>query len=334
MFKDAQLTQMRFESSFDNAVYGLFALSDLYLSPAHQLKFSLNVKGDIARTQDDVGEPWNKFDQSTFSLAVEDHFALSSQWKLVGGLSFDALNKFIGDTTSRVNPLVGIKFSPMDYLDLHVSYAHKSRFPTMRSMYSSSSGNPDLLSESGINLEAGFTYQKDFYLTGTVFLTRFKDMIDSLRLAEYDFQRIYFNVAEAYINGFEMQAQKSFDWFSATLNYTFLKHRNKSDDRPLDALPDHNLSFDCQIYPMQRLRLGFMGLWTSSSSWLDFGSGELLKIPSYFNLDSVAALRFSHFEVFIKVTNIFNQFIYSEPGFPWRERYIEFGFKTNILGNT
>lgn len=334
MFKDAQLTQMRFESTFDNAVYGLFALSDLHLSNTNQLKFSLNVKGDIARTQDDVGEPWREFDQATFSLAVEDHFAIASQWKLVGGLSFDALNKFIGDTTSRVNPLVGLKFSPMNSLDLHVSYAYKSRFPTMRSMYSSSSGNPDLLSESGTNLELGFTYQKNFYITGAVFFTRFKDMIDSLRLAEYDFQRIYFNVAKAYINGFEMQVQKSFDWTAATLNYTYLNHRNESDDRPLDALPDHNLSFDCQIYPFSKLRLGLVGLWASSSSWLDFNSGELWEIPSYFNLDSVAALRFSQFEVFIKVTNILNQFIYTEPGFPWRERYIEFGFKTNILGNT
>jgi iron complex outermembrane receptor protein len=331
MFKDAEMTQRRFESTFDNAVYGLFGLTDIYINRENQLKISINYKGDEARTQGDVGESWDIFDQLTFSIGIEDHLRLFDDWKLVGGLSYDYLDKFLGSDNSRLNPLLGIKYSPIPELDMHFSCSKKSKFPSMRSMYSSSSGNPDLLSEAGTNWELGFTYKKDIFVTGAVFITTFKNMIDSVRLPEYGFQRRYFNIAKAYINGFEIQMQKSFPWLSATFNYTYLDHRNESDDRPLDALPAHNLNFNCQVFPHKQVRIGFMGLMASSSSWLDFYSQELLNIPAYFNLDSIISFQINRYELFAKATNIFNLYIYSEPGFPWRGRYFELGFKASLL---
>jgi len=331
MFKDAEMNQRRFESTFDNAVYGLFGLTDIYISRENQLKISINYKGDEARSQDDVDEPWDIYDQLTFSIGIEDHLRFFNKWKLVGGLSYDYLDKFLGPDNSRLNPLLGIKYSPIPELDMHFSCSKKSKFPSMRSMYSSSSGNPDLLSEAGTNWELGFTYKKNIFLTGAIFVTTFKNMIDSVRLPEYNFQRRYFNIAKAYISGFEIQMQKSFPWLSTTFNYTYLDHHNESDDRPLDALPAHNLNFNCQIFPHKQVRIGIMGLMASSSSWLDFSSQELLNIPAYFNLDSIISFHINRYELFAKITNIFNLYIYSEPGFPWRGRYFELGFKASLL---
>ncbi len=331
MFKDQEMTKLNFESTFDNSVYGFFALSDLYLGPANSLKFSINYKGDKARTQDDVDAPWDEYDQSTFSIGAEDHIALTPEWKLVGGLSFDMLNKYIGDNTSRINPLVGLKYSPGDYWDFHLSFSKKSKFPSMRSMYSASSGNPDLLSESGNNWEFSMTYNRGIFVTASAFLTRFKDMIDSVRLPEYNFERRYFNIAEAYINGFEIQAQKTLGWFSGTVNYTYLDHLNESDDRPLDALSAHNLNFSFVFQPVTPLRFSLMGLFASSSSWLDFNTDTMLDIPSYFNLDGIVSLSIGPTDVFLKITNLLNDFIYTEPGFPWRARYMELGVKARLF---
>ena len=69
----------------------------------------------------------------------------------------------------------------------------------------------------------------------------------------------------------------------------------------------------------------------SKSHWLDYNSNELWEIPAYINLDSVVAYRTSWFEVFLKATNIFDDFIYTEPGFPWRGRYFELGFKVDFF---
>ena len=278
-----------------------------------------------------AGDPWNEYDQGIFSLGLEDHVTFADNWVLVGGLSLDYLNKFTGENTSRFNPLVGIKYTPFRQLDLHFSFSQKSRFPSMRSMYSDSSGNPDLLSETGTIWELGFTYNEHFLLSGAVFLTRFKDLIDSVRLPEYDFERIYFNIGKARINGFELQFQKAFPNVALTLNYTFLDHWNESDNQPLTVLSKHNLNFDFQVSPLANVRIAFLGLMASSSSWLDIDTSELLKMPSYFNLDAVAAYRWSRVEFFLKVTNLFDKFIYTELGFPWRGRYFELGFRADVL---
>ncbi|NOR12641.1 MAG: TonB-dependent receptor, partial [Candidatus Aminicenantes bacterium] len=328
-YRDRSMTELNFESTFDNSVYGIYGLLDFHLAPTHTLKTSLSLKKDIARTQDDVDEPWIKYDQGTYSLGIEDHFSFSEKWQLIGGLSFDHLEKFEGGNTSKINPLIGVKFSPVDPLALHLSFSRKSKFPSMRSMYSSTSGNPDLVSEAGNNWEFGFTYSKDFYFTGSVFFTRFKDMIDSVRLP--DRTRRFFNIGEAYINGMEMQLQKSLRWMNATINYTYLDHKNVTDDRPLDALANHNLNFDWVLYPVKNFRISFLGMIASSSSWYDFGSGELLAIPSFASLDIVASYRWGVIEPYIKATNIFDQFYYTEPGYPWRGRYFEFGIRVDVL---
>jgi len=333
MFKDEEMTERRFESTFDNSVYGFFALGDFPINSYDSLKISTTFKKDIARSQDDVEYPWDEYNQETFSVGIENHLSFSEKWKLVGGVSFDYLDKFIGNNTSKINPLVGIKFSPDENLELHLSFSNKSKFPSMRSMYSSSSGNPDLLSESGNQFELGITYNKRMFFSGSAFLTSFKDMIDSVRLPEYDFQRRYFNINKAHINGFEIQMQKSFSLFDTTINYTYLKHENEKEHRPLDALPEHNLNFNLNIFPLKKVRLGFLGLYASSSSWFDYNSNELLTIPSYFHLDTIISYNFRKLELFLKATNVFNQYVYTEPGFPWRGRYFEFGIKANIFNS-
>ncbi len=328
-YRDRSMTDLNFESTFDNSVYGAYGLLDFRLAPDHAMKTSLTLKKDIARTQDDVGEPWTRYDQGTYSLGVEDHFSFAEKWKLIGGLSLDHLEKFEGGNTSKVNPLVGLRFSPIDPLSLHLSFSRKSKFPSMRSLYSSTSGNPDLVSEAGNIWEIGFTYSKDLYITGSMFITRFKDMIDSVRLP--DGTRQFFNIGKAYIDGFEMQLQKSLRWMNATVNYTYLSHKNVTDDRPLDALAKHNLNFDWVLFPVRNLRVSFLGLIASSSSWYDSFSGEILDIPSFTSLDIVASYRWGIVEPYVKATNVFDQYFYTEPGYPRRGRYFELGIRMDVL---
>jgi iron complex outermembrane receptor protein len=157
-------------------------------------------------------------------------------------------------------------------------------------------------------------------------------MIDSVSLPQFDFERIYFNIDKAHINGFELQVQKNLDRIAAGINYTYLDHKNEGADRPLDALPNHTLTFDLHLYPAAGLRVGFLGQAASTSDWFDYDSEELWEIPSYFNLDVVVGYRILNSEVFLKMTNLFNSFIYTEPVFPWRGRYFEIGFKADIFG--
>ena len=330
-FADPEMTELDSQSTYDNSVYGGFALADIPTGETNALKASLLYQKDVARIQDDAGLPWNRVDQGTLSAGLEDHFSITDEWKIIGGLSLDYIDKYTpGENNTSVNPLVGVKFTPNEALDFHISFARKSRFPSMRSMYSQSSGNPDLLSESGTSAEFSATWSGAVYVTGSVFLNRFKNFIDTVRLP--DGTRRYFNVGKAHINGFEVQVQKNLSWLSATANYTYLDHRNDTDDRPLDAQPKHNLNFDVSLLPGKGFRVGFYGLLGSTSWWYNSTTTTVLTIPSFFSLDAIASYAFNgRYEIFMRLGNVFDQYFYTEPGFPWRGRYLEIGVKVDVL---
>jgi outer membrane cobalamin receptor len=328
-FNDQAMTLRQSRSTFDNADYGVFGIGDFYLSSWNSLKLSVYYQGDKVRTQDDINLPWTNFDQATFSGGLEDHITLTRKWRVILGASLDYLDKFEGKNTSRLNPLVGLKYSPAEDLDLHVSFAGKSRFPSMNSLYSPSQGNPNLLSERASTWELGATYSRGIFLTGSVFATKLKDMINSFRLANG--LRTFFNIGEARMNGAELQVQKNWPWLKATVNYTYLDHRNISDDRPLDVLSRHNLSFELDVLLPARLQLGVAGLFASKSYWYDNNTKQLLNIPSYGYLDIVVSCSLGEFSPFLKVSNVFDSYFYTEPGFPWRGRYIEVGLRADIL---
>jgi len=328
-FKDPTMTVRLSRSTFDNADYGVFGIGDFYLAPWNTLKLSGYYQGDQVRTQDDVGLPWTEFDQATFSGGVEDHVTLTEKWRVIIGASWDHLDKFEGENTSRLNPLVGLKFSPVESLDLHLSYAGKSRFPSMNSLYSPSQGNPNLNSERASTWELGAAYGRGVYLTGTVFANKLYDLINSFRLPSG--LRTYFNIGEARINGAEFQAQKNWSWLMTTVNYTFLDHWNVSDDRPLDVLSRHNLSFELNVLLPARLRLGVAGLFASESYWYDNNAGKLITIPDYGYLDLVLSWSLGDFAPFVKVANVFDESFSTEPGFPWRGRYLEVGLRADVL---
>ena len=333
-FNDPEMTDLSTSSTYDNSVYGGFALAEIPTGGANTVRTSLLYQKDIARTQDDTGLPWTEFDQGTFSAGIEDELGLTSRWKVVGGLSLDYIDKYVEGAANNtsLNPMIGLKFTPNADLDFHVSFARKSRFPSMRSLYSTTSGNPDLLAESGLGLEFAATWNGPVYVAGSVFFNRFENFIDSIQLP--DGTRQYYNVGEAHINGLEIQVQKATRWLSATANYTYLDPWNDTDDRPLDAQPKHNLNFDASVLPVKRLRVGFYGLLGSTSWWWNTRSNPaaLLEIPAFFNLDAIVSYDFGNrFQVFARLGNIFNHYYYTEPGFPWRGRYFEAGIRIDAI---
>lgn len=328
-YKDKAMTIRQFESTYNNSVYGAFALAEFGLTSWNTLKASVDYQQDVARIQGDVGQPFVNNHQGTFSIAAEDEVKLAEQWRLIGGLSLDMINKFVGPTTSRLNPLLGLKFTPLEELDVHASISQKSRMPNMRALYSTSGGNPDLLSETGTNAEIGLTWNKGVYISAAAFTYKFKNMIDTY--VRPDGVREYMNVGRAHIDGFEIQVRKSLGWIEGMLNYTYLDHRNDVANRPLDALSPNTLNFELTVQPIGALRLSVYGLRGSRAHWWDSKSGKVLTIPGYFNIDAVASYDLGHFQVFVKATNLMNDYFYVEPVFPWRGRFIEFGAKINVF---
>jgi iron complex outermembrane receptor protein len=310
-YKHDDFTDIRWESTYKNYTIGTFLIGDIPLNQINRIKLSLNAKRDQVNTQDDVGEEWEVVSHNAYSAGIEDHFSLSENIKLIGGISFDYLDKKTGQNKISMNPIMGIKYHPEDWIDFYLSYSRKARFPSMKSLYSTSSGNPDLTEEIGKNYEFGFTLKKDLFLTGAVFLNKIKDLINSIRLSTG--HSCYDNIGEVEIRGFELGFSKKFSVCELSLNYTYLNTENKDNGEPLDYIPKSQFNFFISTDEFKGFSLSTWGTAVSQSQVL-FENGPL-NIPGYFLFNAVVKKKFSNMELYLKAENLLNANYFTEPGF-------------------
>jgi len=326
-YTGAEMDELQWESTYKNDSYGSFLLGSFPILPDDELKFSLNFRDDRARTQDDLGLEWEEYEHRTLSLGFENHFSLTSRWKFVAGASLDHLNKQSGENKTSLNPILGLKFNPTDYIDLHATFSQKSRFPSMKSLYSTQAGNPDLRDERGTGYELGVRYEKNLIISGAVFYDRIKDLIQSVRLPS-GFQT-NLNIGKARIFGFELEFEKPFRWLDFSFNYTYLDGKNEDENRRLDLVPESQLNFVLGVRSRNEFQFNLWGLAVSSSEVKIFN--EIVSVPSYFVLSTVLSKDFSNFTVLLKAENILNVSYATEPGYPMKGRVVALGIKYNFI---
>jgi iron complex outermembrane receptor protein len=325
-YTGADFSEIRWESTYKNDSYGAFLLGAVPYLGNDELKFSLNFRNDKARTQDDVGKAWEEFEHQTISLGLESHFRLHPNWRLIAGASLDHLKKHTGENKTSVNPIAGLMFNPSDYVDLHASFSQKSRFPSMKSLYSTTGGNPDLKHERGTNYELGFSFRRNFLFSGAVFYNNINDLIQPIRLP--DGSQTNLNIGQASITGFELEFAQAIGLLDFSVNYTFLHGVNQDEDRPLDLVPESQLNFVLNVFDRKRTRFSLWGLYVSSAEVKIFD--DIVNISGYFVLNAKLSFEFSGFMVFLKAENLLDNSYVTEPGFPMKARAIALGFKYNV----
>jgi len=329
-YSGRDMETLRWQSTYKNSALGVSALGEYPLFPRNTLKFSFNSAFNRVNTQDDIGAEWERFQRDIYSWGIEDHITLSDQLKVIGGISLDLLKKDTGETKTSINPIIGLKFFPGEHLNLHLSYARKSRFPSMKSLYSSSSGNPDLVDEVGQSLELGASYNGIFSLSAALFHNVFTDMIQSYR--GLDGYRDYQNIGKAVIRGFEIQAGKQFDLVDIQAAYTYLDSEEADLAMPLDYTPRHQVSIFVTVGKIEGFSLSIWGKGVSDS-YARMGKEppfDQLTIPSYFLLNATLEKSIGNHSVYLKISNALDAVYFSEPGFPATDRRISIGVNLRI----
>ena len=325
-FTAPDMSELQWESTYKNDSYGAFLLGSFPYLAQNELKFSFNLRDDNVRTQDDRGEEWEEFEHRTLSIGMENHFSLSPKWKLVAGLSLDHLRKLLGDNKASLNPIAGLKFNPSVYIDIHATFSHKSRFPSMKSLYSMRGGNPDLKDERGTSYELGLRYEREFLFASAVFYNRIEDLINAIRLP--DGFRTNLNIGKAHTFGFELEFQKKLHWMDVSLNYTYLDGKNEDENRPLDLLPESQMNVVLGFKDKNKLHFTLWGLAVSSSEVKIFD--DRAKVPGYFVLNAILSKSFPKFSFFLKGENLLNRSYVTEPGYPMKARTLAVGLKFNL----
>ncbi len=324
------LAVKRWESTYKNSSFGANLTGEKPLGERNLLKFSLHGIQAQVRQQGDIGDPWEEFNRTVLSFGAENHLMLSPKLKLVAGASIDYLKKHSGETQTRFNPILGVRYTASSWLDAHLSLAMKSRFPSMKSLYSSKGGNPDLQDELGRSIELGLTWRKGVDIGVAVFYNRYDDLIQSYRgLEGYKIEQ---NIGQAEIAGFELSMTKSWPKFLVQTSYTFLSARDIDSDFTLDYTPKHQFVLMATVGEIHGFSLtGWLNAISSSTALM--GSTppfKQLAIDGNALITVILSKKISWFTLFLKAENLADAFYFSEPGFPMKGRTISLGIDFNL----
>jgi outer membrane receptor protein involved in Fe transport len=328
-YKNASMTTMDWESIYKNYDAGAFILGSHPLGTKNELRFSLNARLDHVKQQGSATAPWETYEHQTYSAGLEDDFRLSDKWQVTGGFSVDRLKKQAGESRTSLNPIGGIRFTPTPDLSFHLALSRKSRFPSMRSLYSTSGGNPALRDEIGTTIEAGADWQGPFEGSLAVFTTEVEDMIYSVRMPSGT--KTYINIGKASVKGFEAGIAKSVGLFDARVSYTFLDTKNKDENRRLDLVPQSEASLVAGFGKGDNYRFSVWGVAASGSEILI--SGTKVSAPGYVVANASFEKYFGAFSVYVKMDNILDKDYVTEPGYTMASRRFEAGFRIRLEPN-
>lgn len=255
-------------SIYDDYSWGLGAEIGAQIFSNNMLKFSTNYKKDVHREQDitykpnqTLNGPWEETQDDSLSFALENTYSFSQKTHLIVGLSYDkretdhaqnygvtkaskgkkVLYNFPNGKNSAFNYQALLKHSFDDSDELTLSFAKKSRFPTIKDRYSERFGrtipNPDLEEEVAYHYEVGYnkTLLDTLNLGGALFYSDVKDKIftkkTNIKLDKGNgYKRQMQNVGEVEFYGAELSAVWfPTDDFEFGTNYTWINSKDGKD---------------------------------------------------------------------------------------------------------
>lgn len=279
---DSQRNASAFQSYYDDWTFGGSAELTFRLAEKNTLRAALHGKLDHHDEQNDarpdhptlaVQGPHYVFEDTTWSLALEDTHEFTDRFSTVVGLSYDRRDvlksvdtntgaSLGGDSFDAFNPQLGLFYKLAERQRLHATVARKSRFPTIKDRYSYRLGqaipNPDLEPERALHLEVGYegTPAEHLTLRANLFAAEIDDTIqrvDNVQPGRFQLQ----NVGRSRHLGTEL----GFDWkpsesFQFTTNYAYLDRKNESQPsvRLIDT-PRHSLLSYADIRPVKWLSI-------------------------------------------------------------------------------
>ena len=338
----SQTKKYAFHSTYDDYTDGgSLTLRSRYI-PLNLTSFSFNYRDDVHKEQDGSGYSWETYETEMFSFGLEDDFRILDNLSLVVGAGYDlqkpkyANGGELRDDDTSFNPMAGLHWNCMEDLGLHLSVGKKTRFPTLKELYSGLMGknvpNPNLEAEEAINYEIGA--EKSLpgrnFVGLNLFYSDIKNLIVSKEIAKKVDQ--YQNVGKASYKGLEFTFKSGFfenNMFE--LSYTYLDAKDDSPDRTSDHLaenPEHKIYASDLFEICQWVSLFGKVEWYSERWYEDYDTGEWKTLDGFVTMDlKIIGTISEHFTVEAGVKNLFDKNYSLSEGFPREGRTLFAGLQ-------
>lgn len=338
----SQTRPYAFKSTYDDESLGVLLYPEAKLLAAGPTKGLFSWKRDVHK-QKDEDEPWARYAIQTFSLGVEQEAELVEGLLLVGGVD----GNYLKPTDAEGVPLRGpillaggqavLQFRVAGPLSLHCAFGKKSRFPTLKELYSERLGrnlpNPDLKAEHSWNVEAGATLGwKKQRVAVTFFHNRLRDLIVNRQLGE-DVQQLQ-NIGEARIQGIEVEWTGAWKRLSWTGGYTLMNAEDRSEDREskfLEYRPEHQVTGVAALRILEPLTIRGEMLYTAGQAYRNPDTLEWESLNDFFVLNLGAEYDLStNFSFYLRVENAADHSYMSEYGIPMPGREVTGGVRARF----
>ena len=228
-------------------------------------------------------------------------------------------------------PGLDLGYSFSKNIRIYGSVGKAFRIPTYTELFYSSpisKGNPDLKPEETLNYEAGINFIKNmYYLKISLFRKEGKNLIDWVRINSEPWTAR--NIANVNTNGFEINLSlnpnlviNNFPLYKIGIDYTYLNSDKKTESYESEYL----LDFLRNQFILNVENYWWFGI---QQNWL-FRYEDRINFEDNFIVDSQISKKISYFNLFIKVTNLFNKSYQQIIGVPLPGRWIITGVKFRI----
>jgi len=344
-----QTKKYAFHSSYDDYSVGSNLFVTKTLSKNHILTLGVIYKRDVHREQDNRGLPWEEYKMDSYTVGLEHEWSSSQNISLSTGLGLNLLDPIytngqtLREDITTLDGRFGMHCTLSEAWEMTVSIGHKTRFPTLKELYSGQSGknipNPNLNEESSLNMEIGLfrNWGGGNRVEFTIFDSEITNLIIDKKIGVDEGGKNQFqlqNIGKARHTGLEVSATM-FPIRDLTLNgsYTFLRAQNRSDNRTTNQLayrPEHLVKLE------QEYKLPFGLSFSLEESYVSkriyFDQTDLLQsLDGYFLLDlQFRQSLWEHLTFCFSYFNVLDEYYESEYGFPMMGRNFRAGMEVNF----
>jgi iron complex outermembrane receptor protein len=315
------------------------------------IRVAFNYRGDSHKQRADKYLPFEDFFAWTGSTGLENEINIGKSFSGVMGFSYDwfkvddanrnitngagaLINQTrldMGPSKDEFNPMIGATYIFPDSTRLYASIARKTRFPVLKQLFDSKSGNIDLQPENTINYTVGVSRSFSSLAWGEVafFYHDISDMIVATAAGPY---QPYRNVGKAEIYGIEASTEiYPMKDLVLRLAYNYNKASDESNNRVTERLvnvAEHKLDMGIQYTaPYVGTRLDMNGILLSEIyNQLPTPTSptqQTQKVGGYFTANARLTQPFlKKYEAYIAFNNIFDRDYEEQYGFPGQGRNI------------
>ncbi len=318
-----QTKRYAFHSTYDDYGEGGF----IKISPFNKSFIKFYIKNDVHREQPDINKEWTKLSALTTSSSFYTVSNIGGSG-IKTGIEYLILNQENHRQTG-INGLIGIS-TVYKGISLSFAYSRRTRFPTLKEMYSTYAGssypNPDLKPEYSDNFEFDMSSHpfKNFKLSISTFYSRYKNLIERVRIDSL-YKTVNLSYSKDYGFNFEI------DGSAGNTKVRFLLNAEKARDdenQPLDLKPDISGTFILSK-PVLYDILFYMNIHYAGKRYETLKDSTVTLSP-YTILDVTLSKKIGRFEFYGKINNLLDEFYEYSYGFPARGRYEEVGLKISF----